>query len=344
MTKTRTLLALAAAAALLAPTGAVAKPHQHQVPDLAVMDVAVNRTSAAPGETLTATATVANRGKARAKAATVTYYLTQNDVRSPGDAARASSRVAKLKPRKKLPSGPVTITIPPGTVAGGYHVVACLSGKSTGTKGNDCRASATIAVSAVLRGTLAGTLTVSKGSSRDESGPGTISTESSSDVVTINLGVDVDESRAGDWQQFKATSSRYDYSGTHSRISQDTYCRDETQDSSVGSGAIVQNGDPYYDMLYAQFARTDHSQISVLVNLPYSRSGTRTTTPMDDRFGCDATSTTTGPTRAVATVDLRLTQTRREGDRITYRVTTAVGAESVPEWKTWSGEVTLTLR
>ena len=348
-----TATTLAGLAGLSTTAPASAKP-QHKA-DLATLAVSDPAASAAPGATFDVTAKVANKGAAKARPGKVTFYLSADAKPSANDTVAGSAKVKALAPRSKK-TVKATVAVPAGTTDGSYHLLACVgAGKGKGRVdssakaggGNDCRAAkGEVAVTGALKGTLTGTLTYTRSSATHESGEWGVLDEKSSDQLTVNVNVDVDESRVGDWAQFKSVGSNYTYTGTHTKLDSDNRCRVDVNDPSSGGGAIVQTGDRYYDPMYADFTRTDHSKIRMLLSLTYSHVVTTTRTALEEDGCGGSTGTTTEPARTGTSVqDMELTRTGQVGNKVTYAVTTLKGDMSVPTtWQQVTGTLTLTLK
>lgn len=150
----RALLCTAIAAATVAgllstgPAAEAAAPR----PDLRVKSAKVDQTSITAGQTLTVTHVVRNPGKRTAKASVSRFYLTSDVAAS--IAARETSRtnprssltdirldgsasVASVKPGRSTPAVRATLTVPVGTPAGSYTVLACADDRGTVKESNE---------------------------------------------------------------------------------------------------------------------------------------------------------------------------------------------------------------
>jgi RHS repeat-associated protein len=134
-------MALGAALALASPAAAA------KGPDLTVSKLQASG-SAAPGQQLTATVTVKNAGGKKAKASQTAFVLSKDAKRSNDDRRLTTGNVKALAPRKTAKST-VHLTIPAGTPAGVYHVVACADARKKvkeANEKNNCRASGNVTV------------------------------------------------------------------------------------------------------------------------------------------------------------------------------------------------------
>ncbi len=94
--------------------------------DLAIAGFAVPRASDA-GLAITLTETTRNQGAGAAGASTTTFYLSTNSTLDASDVALGSRAVAALAPGAS-DSGSTTVTLPAGTAAGSYYVIARADG------------------------------------------------------------------------------------------------------------------------------------------------------------------------------------------------------------------------
>ena len=102
--------------------------------------------AAAAGGTFTVTDTVQNQGGLAAPASTTRDYPSTDTQRGAGDILLTASRaVPGLAPGASSPGAPVTVTIPSGTAASAYYVLACADDTKVVTESSEsnCRASAT---------------------------------------------------------------------------------------------------------------------------------------------------------------------------------------------------------
>lgn len=133
--------ALALAALTSAPATAVAK-----LPDLHVKSAKVDKTTITEGDKLRITHVVQNQGKAPARASVTRFYLTTDVGRSLGE--RKSSRTnprsslvdillegevaaGSVRPGRTVTPKPAVVTVPVGTPAGSYRVLACTDDRGT---------------------------------------------------------------------------------------------------------------------------------------------------------------------------------------------------------------------
>lgn len=115
-------------------------------PNLTVAKAQVDRTSVAEGDTLHVTHTVKNAGTAKSTPTVTRFYLTTDAKKSL--AARKASRtnarsaptdlrlvgeqpVKALKPGRSASLGSVELTVPVGTAAGSYQLLACADDRGT---------------------------------------------------------------------------------------------------------------------------------------------------------------------------------------------------------------------
>jgi hypothetical protein len=117
----RGLLAVlaAASACLIAPTAAMAAKA-----DLKTAGLTVTPATVAPGGVVTATDTVVNRGKRKAKRSTSAYFLSPDERPDATDRQVGSRRVKALKPRKRN-RGTAGLAVPADTLPGSYRVISC---------------------------------------------------------------------------------------------------------------------------------------------------------------------------------------------------------------------------
>lgn len=97
------------------------------------------------GASFTVTDRVANVGTVNAGQTTTRYYLSINGVQIVG-ATHIGQRTTTPIPAGSSDAGNATVTIPPGTAAGAYFIIACadrLNVVSENNENNNCRASAT---------------------------------------------------------------------------------------------------------------------------------------------------------------------------------------------------------
>ena len=119
-----------------APTGLM--------PDLVVGSPTVDDSTLTPGQSFTLSATVRNRGSARAAATTLRYYYSTNSTISTSDTAVGTDAVSALAAGA---SGPESIVLNAPSSAGTYYYGACVvsvSGESD--TGNNCSAGVQVTV------------------------------------------------------------------------------------------------------------------------------------------------------------------------------------------------------
>ena len=98
---------------------------QVTLPDLVITAVTNPPATAAGGGTFRVTDTVKNLGTVTAGATTVRYYLSSDPQKGGGDVLLGGFRSVSSLTAGKTSSGNVTVTIPAGTLAGTYYLLAC---------------------------------------------------------------------------------------------------------------------------------------------------------------------------------------------------------------------------
>ena len=96
--------------------------------------------------TFSATDTSANGGNATAAASTTRYLLSKNATKGPGTCCSAGLGRCPSSPPGRPSRGTVTVTIPTGTPAGTYCLLACADDRrvvAESNETNNCRASTT---------------------------------------------------------------------------------------------------------------------------------------------------------------------------------------------------------
>jgi cysteine-rich repeat protein len=114
-------------------------------PDLITSQMSNPPTSAAIGSSFTVTDRVANIGTVNAGQTTTRYFLSLNGVQIVG-ASHIGQRTTTPIPAGGSDAGNATVTIPAGTAAGSYFIIACadrLNVISENNENNNCTASAT---------------------------------------------------------------------------------------------------------------------------------------------------------------------------------------------------------
>lgn len=324
------------AGATLTTTAVPSDAAPRRLPDTAVTAVTAPA-RATIGKTIAASARVANRGRAAARPAAVRFLLSR-DARPGVDVGLSPRTRAQGLPPGRAVTVRARVTVPTSVKPGTYYLLACATpGGRDAARGNNCRAGRRIAVvEAPWEGRLSGTLTFTRATDRVD-GSEEVHT---SDRLQLGFDIEVDENLDG-WAAFTSIQSAYTYDGARTRVHSLPWCRTDEQGTSHGGGPIVQNWHPYYDVFYGDFVRTDHSQIRLLTQLPYTTTDTVTTTPLEEN-GCDAA--TTVDSYDARTIDsLILQQIKRSPDEVVYRVLKAEHAESRPTtWQHITGTLVFT--
>jgi hypothetical protein len=115
-------------------------------PDLVASAVSNPPATAARGSKFSVSDTAQNVSAVGAAASKMRYYLSLNAVKSAGDRLMAASRSVPALAAGAVHSGTVVVTVPPGTPANSYFVLACADGNTAveeAGEDNNCRASAT---------------------------------------------------------------------------------------------------------------------------------------------------------------------------------------------------------
>jgi hypothetical protein len=327
---------IASAVQTVAP--ALAKPAK--MADLKVASVLTLDTWVKPGAGFAVSATVANGGKAKAKASKVRFYLSTDRARGKDIRVAATGRARALAPGRKVVSK-ANIIVPASAKEGAYYVLACADapGKDA-RKSNDCRASTGRAtVVAAWKGTLTGTLTFDKGYTKSSSD----STETSADHATVSVNINVDESKSG-WAAFGNVGSTYGYTGSHHKVHTSSSCVTDEKRKADGGGALVQNGNPYEDDILGKFGKVDHSEFDLLIDLNYQRTITTTETPVGE-LGCFGGTKVDGPKPAENSNEIEFHQVSRTSRTVTYEIAEVLGDYSTKtDWTSVSGKLTLTRR
>lgn len=131
-------LALAAPLQVLIPATAAS------LPDLRVTSVKASPDPVTAGASLSVTDTTKNTGAKGAGRSSTRYYLSTDDARSKNDVLLGKRGVPVLGP-DEASTKTVEVTVPAGTSAREYYVVACADGKQTvaeSREANNCRATA----------------------------------------------------------------------------------------------------------------------------------------------------------------------------------------------------------
>jgi len=113
--------------------------------DLVVTAVTNPPATAAVGGTFRVTASVKNQGLVAAGSFKVRYYLSADQQKDGGDVLLSGARSVSSLNAGQTSSGNTNVTIPTGTLAGTYYLLACADDLSTVTEldeTNNCLASA----------------------------------------------------------------------------------------------------------------------------------------------------------------------------------------------------------
>ena len=321
--------------ALHAGSPAAAKPARGA--DLKVSSTSIPAAEVEAGGSIVVTSAVANAGGAKSKAARVKYYLSTDRAVGKDIRLAARGKVRPLAPGKKA-TVRTTVVVPGSAADGSYHVIACADAKGKDKKANNCRASSARAtVRAPWKGTLTGTLTYSKSfqnSSVDFP-------EKSQDNATVDVKINVDESKS-DWAVFGNAGSSYTYDGSYNKRSGDNWCTTDVTGKSTGGGPLAQVGDQYEDDIMGSFGALDHSELDLVVGLRYQNTITTTQTPVGN--GCPAKTTAVGPTASRNLTNIEFHRTAQSGKTVTYTIHEVLdpyGTKST--WATVTGTLTLQL-
>jgi hypothetical protein len=134
----------AALAGALAAALAVGATAHAAAPDLAVTSLSDPPPEQRAGQPVRVREVVRNRGRARAPAAIVRYYLSLDKLRSAGDVKLTGlRRLGALRPSRGS-RGSLRVTIPRNTRPGAYRLLACADPRREVTEAserNNCRAS-----------------------------------------------------------------------------------------------------------------------------------------------------------------------------------------------------------
>jgi subtilase family serine protease len=119
---------------------------QVTAPDLVETAVSKPPASVNQGGSFNVTDTAKNAGAGPAGASTTRYYLSLDKTKSAGDVLLTGSRAVPALTPSGTSAGTVSVTVPVGTSAGSYYLLACaddLKVVNESKEGNNCRASAT---------------------------------------------------------------------------------------------------------------------------------------------------------------------------------------------------------
>jgi subtilase family serine protease len=114
--------------------------------DLRVTAVTNPPATRADGASFSVTDTTANGAGATAPASTTRYLLSKDATRGNGDVLLRGTRAVPQLAANATSRGTVTVTIPAGTPAGTYRLLACADDRKVVTESNEannCKASAT---------------------------------------------------------------------------------------------------------------------------------------------------------------------------------------------------------
>lgn len=330
------VLAPVLALASLQPGPSVAAK-KAKLPDLSVGSVATRVAEVAPGEVVTVSTTVTNVGKRASKPAKVRYYLSTDRATGKDTRLAASGKVRSLAPRKKA-TVRTRLVVPASAPDGNYFVLACVDGPGKDArKGNDCRASsARVTLRAPWKGTLTGKLTFHK-EFRNPS-----ANEFSRDGATVNVKINVDESKSG-WAVFGNAGSTYSYEGTYDRSSADDWCATSITGRSNGFGAMSQVGDQYEDDIMGDFGALDRSEFDLLIGLRYDNTVTTTKSPVGN--GCPASTVVDGPKKLRNLTNIEFHQGARVGKTIMYEIDHVLDPYGTKTtWQSVTGKLILQLK
>ncbi|MCD4532828.1 hypothetical protein LRP67_01845 [Nocardioides sp. cx-169] len=330
------LLTAAGLMAASLATDAPAEAAPARLPDTSVVGVTAPKEITA-GQTMTATARVANRGRAAASPARVRFLLSR-DARTGNDVTLSPrTRAQGLPPGRRI-TVRARVRVPRSLAAGTYYVLACATpGGRDASRANNCRTGSRIRVlEAPWEGRLSGELTFTAATEVVKDG----SKVTTFDRLQLGFDIDVDEDEEG-WPAFQSVGSAYTYDGTRTEVDISPNCRVDERGTSHGGGPITQTWHPYYDVLYGKFARTDHREIRLTTRLPFTSTNHITRKPLTE-YGCGD-----GPTVESFEADqidsLLLREVRRNAAEVVYEVAEAEHAESQPTtWQHITGTLVFT--
>jgi hypothetical protein len=113
-------------------------------PDLVETAVTDPPATAVLGNQFSVTDTAKNQGNGTAGASTTRYYLSLDTLKGGGDKLLTGTRAVPSLVAGAQSSGTVTVTVPAGTAANSYYLLACADDTKTvaeGNEGNNCKAS-----------------------------------------------------------------------------------------------------------------------------------------------------------------------------------------------------------
>src|SRR5205823_12640655 len=95
------------------------------LPDLVETFVSSPPSNAVVGSSLSVKDTAKNQGSVSAGASTTRYYFSLDKLKSSGDKLLSGQRAVPILTPGQSSSGTVSVTIPSGTAAGTYFLLAC---------------------------------------------------------------------------------------------------------------------------------------------------------------------------------------------------------------------------
>ncbi|MXG88151.1 hypothetical protein [Nocardioides flavescens] len=348
----RTLSGVLAAATLVAavqPGGASAagggqktKKADLSVTALSGVPTTVSRTAPLP-----LTATVRNRGKVKAKKGTVSFWWSA-DTRAGGDTLLARVGAPGLGPGRTAEVKAVATV--PASVSGGGHVLACSTSAKDASSRNDCKASTPTTVPAVV--TTPPTTPPTQPPVQQAPGS-TFSGELRGDLHFVDAG---SETRDADVWRFTAdvsigatvsgttvqptsavvasTTSSYVLAGRSLTRTSSAPCPGSWEQVSQGSGRFPWTGDPYEDGLRTGIAKTDMSELSMVIEMPFTHTETWSS--------CDGSQSRTLPARHI--IVLEFEQVARTARSVRYAVSDYHDVDSTTsEFETLTGQLELSL-
>ena len=334
---------LTAGALLAASLGATQAPAALAAPkraDLVTSKVSTPPAKVRAGADFSIGATVANKGKASAKASTLRIYLSTDKRGGRGDIVGANVKVPKVPARKsKTVSGQVRV---PDQARGLYWVIACAdaASKVKETKeGNNCKVSKTqVEIDADIQATITGQLTfVDEGQTADGARTKTWRRTATATVaMSFSGAVEIDPNLRSTGSSYERAGSRDEHEATDGCI----YTREYRE---TGSGPLAYNGDKFNDDIRAHFTRYDMSELRLGLSMRANHTDTSKQTGAGP-FPCEDSSRTTSGVN-LDIVSIALKETAVTSHSITYAVT-AWEAEYATrsDWDQVTGTLTLALR
>src|SRR3954454_12503156 len=163
-----TVLTLIVLAVVAMPAGAMAKPKPR--PNLADSALGNPPSTLARGASLAGTATIANKGKRRARKSKTGFFLSPDSKRSADDLALGSVKTKALRPGKKVAVAGA-FQVPAAAAARDYRLLVCADSACKVRESNErdnCRASRSAVTIAPLSG---GTANGDNGPNGGDNGP-----------------------------------------------------------------------------------------------------------------------------------------------------------------------------